>query len=330
VQAVVFHEFGGSGVLRLEELPDPRPAPGEVVLDVRACALNHLDVDLREGVSRFPVELPLVLGLEIVGTIRELGEGVTGWEVGERVAPYLLGSAGTFLGVTRAGGYAEQVACPAGMLVRIPDALADVDAAALQVAFGTSWHMLFNRAKLQVGETVLVTSVGSGIGSAAVQLAKRAGAFVIGTSSSDEKLSRAAQDGMDHGINYTTQDVAEEVMRLTDGQGVDVVYEHVGGDRFQEGLASLAFSGRLVTCGAHAQEVVDFDIIPFFRGQKSVIGSFVYDLDELERVLKLAARGMITPVVAATYPLAQAKEAMDLMESRDFFGKIVLTPGGGA
>jgi NADPH:quinone reductase-like Zn-dependent oxidoreductase len=235
-----------------------------------------------------------------------------------------------FISFSTSGGYAEKLACPVRHLIRIPDEVSDVDAAALQVAFATSWHMLFTRAKLQPGETVLVNSVGSGIGSAAVQLAKLGGAFVIGNASSDEKLERAKGLGLDEGINYAKQDVVEEVMRITGGRGVDVVYEHVGGKSFQWGLDSLAKDGRLVICGGHAEEVVPFDIIPFFRGQKSVIGSFVYTRVEVETCLELAARGQIAPLVHATFPLEQAREAMAMMERREHFGKIVLLPGGSA
>ncbi len=326
MKAVRFHEFGHADVLRVEEVDDPVPGPGEVVVGVRGCGLNHLDVDLREGVSRFPVPLPATLGLEVVGVVEAVGDGVSGFGPGDRVAPYLLGGGDRFLGVTAPGGYAEKVVCPASQLVAVPASLSDVDAAALQVAFATAWHMLFNRAKLQVGEVVLVNSVGSGIGSAAVQLAKLAGAFVLGSSSRDDKLEQATALGLDVGVNYTTQDVVEEVMKATGGRGVDVVYEHVGGELFQAGLDSLSFGGRLVTCGAHAQEVVDFDIIPFFRGQKSVIGSFVYEREEFEKVLALAERGQITPVVDSTFPLERAREAMERLESRDLFGKIVLVP----
>jgi NADPH:quinone reductase-like Zn-dependent oxidoreductase len=173
----------------------------------------------------------------------------------------------------------------------------------------------------------MINSVGSGIGSAAVQLARLAGATVIGNASSDEKLARAAELGMDHGINHKTQDVVEEVMRLTDGRGVDLVFEHVGGELFQNGLDSLAKDGRLVICGGHSGEVVPFDIIPFFRGQKSVIGSFVYTREEVEKCLELARQGKITPLVYKTFPLEEAREAMATMERREHFGKIVLKPG---
>ncbi len=329
MQAVRFHEFGGVDVLRLEEVAAPTPGRGQVVLAVEACALNHLDVDLREGVSRFPVTLPHTLGLEIVGRVEAVGPGVDDWRPGERGLPYLLGGGDAFLGVSAPGGYAEKIVCPASQLVRAPANRSATELAALQVAFGTAWHMLFGRAGLEVGETLLVNSVGSGIGSAAVQLAKLAGAFVIGTASSDEKLERARALGLDAGINHATQNVVEEVMRVTDGRGVDVVFEHVGGELFQKGLDALAFGGRLVTCGAHAGEVVQFDIIPFFRNQASVIGSFVYTREELEKVLRLYLRGLIRPLVHATFPLEQASEAMAMMERREQFGKIVLAVSGG-
>jgi NADPH:quinone reductase-like Zn-dependent oxidoreductase len=342
MKAIVFHEFGGLDVLQLEDVPDPRPGPGEVLIDVAACALNHLDVDVREGVSRFPVDLPFVLGIEVVGTIAELGEDVEGWQLGDRVMPFLMAVCGEctfcrtgreslctsagFISFSTSGGYAEQLACPVRHLMRVPEELSDEAAAALQIAFGTAWHMLFTRGGLRAGETVMINSVGSGIGSAAVQLAHLAGATVIGNASSDAKLERAAELGMDHGINHTTQDVAAEAMRLTGDRGVDLVYEHVGGELFQKGLDSLAKDGRLVICGGHSGEVVPFDIIPFFRAQKSVIGSFVYTRDEVETCLELARRGKIVPLVHDVFPLADARGAMSTMERREHFGKIVLKP----
>lgn len=342
MKAVVFEEFGGSDVLQVQELPDPEPGPGEVAVDILASALNHLDVDVREGVSRFPVEPPFVLGVEVVGRITALGEGVTGWEVGERVMPYLMATCGEcvycrtgreslcpsagFISFSTSGGYAEKLACSVRHLIRIPESLSDEAAAATQIAFGTAWHMLFTRGRLAPAERVMINSVGSGIGSAAVQLAHLAGAFVIGNASSDQKLARASELGMEVGINHASQDVVEEVMRATDGRGVELVFEHVGGELFQKGLDSLAKDGRLVICGGHSGEVVPFDIIPFFRAQKQVIGSFVYDRWEIEKVLDLAARGLIEPLVYKVFPLGEAREAMEVMERREHFGKIVLKP----
>lgn len=338
----MFHEFGGLDTLQLEELPDPEPGPGEVLIEIAASALNHLDVDVREGVSRFPVEPPFVLGIEVVGRIAEVGEGVEGWQVGDRVMPFLMDTCGDcrycrtgreslclapgFISFSTSGGYAEQLVCPVGHLMRVPEEISDEAAAALQIAFGTAWHMLFTRGRLAPAETVMINSVGSGIGSAAVQLAHLAGATVIGNASSDEKLARAAELGMDHGINHQSQDVVDEVMRLTEGRGVDLVFEHCGGELFQKGLDSLAKDGRLVVCGGHSGEVVPFDIIPFFRAQKSVIGSFVYTRDEVVRCLDLARRSKITPLVYRVFPLEEAREAMACMERREHFGKIVLKP----
>jgi NADPH:quinone reductase-like Zn-dependent oxidoreductase len=275
-----------------------------------------------------------------VGRVAETGPGVDGLAPGQRVMPYLMDTCGAcrfcrtgreslcltpgFISFSTSGGFAERLVCRASQLIAVPDALSSADAAATQIAFATSWHMLFTRGHLQAGETVLVTSVGSGIGSAAVQLAKLAGAFVIGTASSPEKLERAAELGMDAGIDYTTASVPEEVERLTDGVGADLVYEHAGGERFQEGLEALGKDGRLVTCGAHGGEVVPLDVIPLFRAQKSVIGSFVYTREEVERVLALAVRGQIRPLVHRTFALEEAREAMETLERREHFGKLVL------
>lgn len=343
MRAVRFHEFGHADVLRLEEVPDPQPGPGEVRIAVGACALNHLDVDVREGTSRFPIQLPHTLGIEVVGRIDAVGEGVDErWRPGMRVTPYLMDTCGScvycasgrqslcltpgFISFTTPGGYAEAMTCKASQLIEVPDALSDEHAAAVQIAFATAWHMLFTRARVTYGERLLISSIGSGVGSAALQLAKRAGIFTIGTSSSADKLERAAQMGLDVGIDYTSENVPETVLKVTDGLGVDVAFEHVGGRSFQDALDSLRKDGRLVTCGAHAQEVVPLDIIPLFRTQRQIIGSFVYTRAEVETVLKLAARGEIEPVVHRVFALEQAREAMELMERREQFGKIVIKP----
>lgn len=325
MRAVRMHEFGGVDVLQVEEVDDPQPGPGHVRIRIDRCALNHVDVDVREGISRFPIELPHIPGLEIVGRIDSLGESADGFAEGDRVMPYLLGGE-VFLGVAGPGGFAEYVVAPTEQLVAIPDEIEDDDAAALQVAFGTSWHMLITRGGLRIGETVLINSVSSGIGSAAVQLAKLAGAVVIGTSSSQAKLDRASELGMDVGIDYTSEDVPARVAEITGGRGVDLAYEHVGGELFQKALESLRPDGRLVTCGAHAKEIVDFDIIPFFRAQHTIIGSFVYQREELEKVLEFASRGLLKPLIHDTFDLDQTREAFQQLESRDAFGKILIRP----
>jgi alcohol dehydrogenase len=210
--------------------------------------------------------------------------------------------------------------------VRIPDGVSYADAAATQIAFGTAFHMLFTRGRLAIGETVLINSVGSGIGSAAVQLAAMAGATIIGTSSGDDKLEAAAKMGMHHGINYTKQDIVEEVMRITDGAGAHLTYEHVGGDLFHAGLNSLGKDGRLVTCGGHSGEIVPLDIIPLFRMQWQIIGSFTYTKGEYETVMQMVADGRLKPLVDTEVPLEDIRKAFERMESRGHFGKIVVVP----
>jgi NADPH:quinone reductase-like Zn-dependent oxidoreductase len=342
VRAVRFHEFGAADTLRVEDVPEPVAGPGEVKVRVGACGLNHLDVDLREGISRFPLELPHTHGLELAGEIVEVGPGVSDrWSVGDRVAPNLMGpdpddlftrtgrgnlAPSSFVGFTMAGGFAEFAVIPERHLVRTPDGMSDVDAAAFQIAFSTAYHMLFTRAELRAGESVMVSSVGSGVGSAAVQLARYAGAFVVGNASNDEKLERARGLGMHEGINYVTHDVADEVKRITDGRGVDLVFEHVGGKLFQSSLDSLVRDGRLVTCGAHSGEVVPLDLIVLFRNQTRIIGSFVYTSAEYEACLRLWQLGVVKPVVHATFPLERIADAFRLMEDRGHFGKIVITP----
>ena len=341
MRAARFHEYGGIDKIVIDEVPDPTPAANEVKIAVKACALNHLDVDFREGISRFPAEPPVIFGLELAGEIVEVGSDVQGWQAGDRVAPYLMGidllnhyartgrenlAAIDFIGVTRPGGYAEYCCVPQSHLVRIPDGVSYDDAAATQIAFGTAFHMLFTRGRLAIGETVLINSVGSGIGSAAVQLASMAGATIIGTSSGDDKLEAAAKMGMHHGINYTKQDIVEEVMRITDGAGAHLTYEHVGGDLFHAGLNSLGKDGRLVTCGGHSGEVVPLDIIPLFRMQWQIIGSFTYTKGEYETVMKMVADGRLKPLVDTKVPLDDIRSAFERMESRGHFGKIVVNP----
>jgi NADPH:quinone reductase-like Zn-dependent oxidoreductase len=343
MKSLHIHATGGPDQFVLEDVEMPVPGPGQVRLDVKACALNHIDIDMVYGLSRFNLPFPFVPGIEIVGVVAEIGPGVEGVEVGQRVAPRVQRNCGRcgacrtarqslcerleWLSLSMPGGFAESILWWADQLVPVPDSIDDVSAAAIQVAFGTAWHMLFTRGRLRVGETVLINAVGSGIGSAAVQLAALAGARVLGTAGSDAKIERAKSFGLVDGVNYTTTpEFSDRVRELNGGRGVDLVFEHVGGSVFSQSLASMDKSGRLVTCGAHAQEVVPFDIIPFFRSEHEVIGSFAFVTSEVERVFQLAERGLITAVVDSVFSLANGADAMRRMESRDAFGKVVITP----
>jgi NADPH:quinone reductase-like Zn-dependent oxidoreductase len=323
MNAIRMHGFGGPEVLVVEEVPDPEPGPGEVRLAVAASGLNRVDADLREGRARFSLALPHILGLETVGHIDAIGPDVDPqWAIGDRVTPR-MNAAGVTLGVTAPGGYAERVVAPDAVLVRVPDGVSDVQAAALQLSFGTAHHALFGRAGLAAGETVLVNSVSGLVAAAAVKLARHAGAVVIGTSSSPDKLAAA---DLDAGIDYTREDVAERVRALTDGRGIDVVFEHVGGDHFAAALAALAADGRLVTIGAHAGEVVALDVLPFFRQEQTILGSRGSTHEELAEVFRLAVDGTIRQDVAATFPLRDIAAATELLERRDVSAKVVLTP----
>ena len=323
MNAIRMHRFGGPDVLTFDEIPEPDPGPGEVRIAVAATGLNRVDADVREGRARFPVTLPHVLGLETVGRIDALGPGVdAAWAIGDRVTPR-MNAAGVTLGITAPGGYAERVVAPAAALVRVPDALDDVHAASLQLSYGTAYHALFGRARLTAGETVLVTSVSGLVAAAAVRLARRAGARVIGTSSSAQRLAAA---DLDAGIDYTSADVAARVRELTDGRGVDVAFEHAGSPHFPAAMASLAPEGRLVTIGAHAGEVVELDVLPFFRQEQTVLGSRGSTHEELAEVFRLAEAGEIRQEVAGTFELREAARAMEMLEGREVVGKVVVVP----
>ena len=335
-----FHKFGGPEVLVHEEAPKPTPKPSEALVRVRAVGINHVDLDHRAGTSRIPLTFPHILGREFAG---ELAGNAGDFKEGDRVwvtcripcrrcelclagRDNLCVKEGYF-GLDIPGGYAEYVAVPIANLNALPSHVRFEDAAAAQIAFGTAWHVLINRGGLQAGQTVLIQAAGSGIGSAAVQVAKLAGAaMIIATASSEKKLAQAKALGATHLINYSGGKFADQVMALTGGRGVDVVMEHIGGEVFIESLKCLARGAIIVTVGAHAGEVVQFDIIPFFRRELRLAGSKNASVLELRKVMGLVADGKLKPVIHKALPLAQAAEAHRVVDSRDFFGKVILLP----
>lgn len=342
MKAVRFHHYGGPEVLHYEEAPDPLPGPTEALVRVRACGINHVDIDHRSGVSRFPHQLPFILGYEIAGDVVALPPGVSAPAIGTPVlVPYMIPCRRCALcrtgrdnlcphaqrfGGNRPGGYAELVAVPADELLPLPAGLGYEEAAATQLAFGTAWHMLLTRGGLRPGETVLVNAAGSGIGSAAVQIAKLAGARVIASAGSEAKLERARELGADEVINYRTTDLATAVLEMTGGRGVDLVFEHVGGELFSQALRCVTTDGRVALCGAHGGETVPVDLIDLFRREVRVIGSRVYTREELLRVLGLVAEGRLRPVVYKVLPLSEAAEGHRILERREQFGKVILRP----
>jgi NADPH:quinone reductase-like Zn-dependent oxidoreductase len=342
VRAVRFHEYGPADVLRYEDVPDPEPGPGEALLRVRACAVNHVDIDMRNGTSRLPITLPHILGLEIAGDVVAVGEGVTEVAPGDRVSPlyqihcrecewcrrgqHMHCEGIRMLGVQSAGGYAEQVVAPAWALLHLPASLLYEDAAAIQTTFGTVWHALVTRAPLEEGQWVLVNAAGSGVGTAGVQVARFLGGRVIAAAGADFKLERALEDGAEAAVNYVTEDLATRVRELTGGRGVDVVMDCVGGDVLAASLEALAKDGKVVTVGGHAGEVVPVDVILLFRNQWSLIGSVRATAEEIRHVVGLVADGKLSPVVHGVFPLGEAADAHRVLEERGQYGKLILVP----
>ncbi len=340
MKAVIFNEFGDSGVLRCTDVPDPAPGPGEVLVELHRAAINHVDLDVRSGVSRFGFTLPHILGIEGAGDVVAAGAGVDEALLGERVAIYYIKHCGScqycfagqqnlcdqrqLFGEHIPGTYAEKIVIPAGNCLRLPQGVSYEAGAASVVVFGTAWHALISTAQLRPGETVLIHSVGGGVASAALQIAKLAGTFVIVTASSDEKLERAREHGANLTINYRNADVFKTVDEWTYGRGVDVVFDTVGGATFKESMFHMAPGGRLLSIGAHAGEHTDLDLIELFRRHVSLMGSHTQTKREADEVLSLIARGMLHPYIWRTYPLDRAPDAHEALASREHYGKILL------
>jgi len=339
MRAVQFHQHGGPEVLRCEDVPDPTPGPGEVLVRVRACALNHLDLWERRGLERVTFPMPHISGSDVAGeVVAAVGVDVNpgrrvmlqpGLSCG-RCAACLSGRDNEcaqyeVLGYrNHPGGYAELVKVPAQNLVSIPDDIDFVQAAAFPLTFLTAWHMLITRAQLKRGEDVLVLAAGSGVGQAAVQIAFLHGARVFATAGSDEKLERARALGAYEVINHHTQDLAQEVLRLTNRRGVDVVIEHVGEATWPKSVRAMARGGRLVTCCATTGPRGALDLQVLFAKQLSIMGSYMGTKGELLRVARFFFAGQLKPVIDRTFPLAGAADAQRRLEQSGQFGKIVL------
>ena len=341
MNAVVFKEHGGPEKLTFADLPMPVIGTGEVLVRVKACALNHLDIWIRQGNPAYPIPLPHVSGSDIAGVVEQVGAQVEGVTVGAKVfvSPGLscwkcencLAGRDNFcstfgiIGAKTHGGYAEYVKVPFRNVLPMPENLTFEQAAAFPLVSVTASHMLFALAGLQYGETVLIMGAGSGVGSMAIQLAKLAGARVITTVGSDEKIPKAVVLGGDAVINHSKEKVAERVKLLTEGKGVDVVIEHIGPEVWETCLASLSKGGRLITCGATTGAEVKLDLRYMYSRQFTIKGSYMGTRAELVKAAELMGQKRLIPVIDRTYPLREARAAQELMLSRKFFGKIVLT-----
>ncbi|MDB6123699.1 MAG: Alcohol dehydrogenase zinc-binding domain protein [Pedosphaera sp.] len=334
-------EHGTPGKFELRDLPDPKPAPDEVVVQVQACGLNHLDLWLEAGELPIPVPLPRTPGGEIAGKIIELGWAVSDWKVGDEVAiqsnlfcgqcefckrgDESLCLRGELLGVNRDGGFAEKVVVPSRVLVRLPAGVGFEASAALTLAGSTAMHMLTNRTQVTPGDWVLVMGAASGVGSAAIQIAKGLGAQVITTASSEAKRALALlRLGADHVVDSNNAAWPADVRKLTGKRGVDLVVEHIGGDVLPKVFECLARGGTVVTCGATAGREVTLNLWPFFVKQQKLVGSYGRNRADIQATLEWVAAGKLKPVIDSVYPLEKTAEAFAQLRSRKFLGKVLV------
>lgn len=342
MKAVQLIGHGQPGQFRVGEVPDPTPAEGEVVVEVRACGLNRLDLWLEEAALPIPLKLPRIPGCEIAGCVRTIGPGVTGWKAGERVAVQsnlfcgqcefcLRGEEslcldGQMLGVQQDGGFAEQVLVPARALVRVPDRLGLEAAAGLVLAASTAMHMLTDRAAVHRGDWVLVMGAASGVGSAAIQIARHFGARVIATASTPAKRELAQRLGAEHVLDPAQAAWPAQVRHLTGKRGVNLVVEHVGGRVFEQLFNCLARGGTVVTCGATAGREVKLNLWPFFVKQQRIVGSYGRNRRDLDATLAAGAEGWLTPVTDRVVPLDETPAAFAALRDRAVLGKILVVP----
>jgi 2-desacetyl-2-hydroxyethyl bacteriochlorophyllide A dehydrogenase len=341
MKAVLFREHGGPDALSYEDLPEPTIGPEDVRVRVKACALNHLDIWIRQGNPAYPMTLPHVPGSDAAGIVEQVGGHVDSVTVGQRVfvspgiscwkcdqclagRDNLCRSYG-LVGAKTHGSYAEYLKVPFRNVLPLPENLSFEQAAAFPLVSMTASHMLFALAGLQHGETVLIMGAGSGVGSMAVQMAKLAGARVMATVGSDDKIPRAVILGADAVINHTKEKVSERAKLLTEGHGVDVVIEHIGPEVWDTCLDSLARGGRLITCGATTGGEVKLNLRFVFARQLTIKGAYMGTRAELVKASELMGQGRLTSVIDRTFPLHEARAAQELMLSRRFFGKILLT-----
>jgi NADPH:quinone reductase-like Zn-dependent oxidoreductase len=342
MQAVQFTDHGGPDVVAYASVPDPDPAPGEVLVDVKAGALNHLDVWTRNGLPGLDLALPHVPGSDAAGVVSAVGEDVSRFDVGDRVAvtagvscgecefcrngEYTLCVDFEIIGEHTRGVHSELAAVHEDNLVAVPEGVDWETAAAAPLVFQTAWRMLVTRADVSPGERVLVMGASGGVGHAAVQIAADAGAEVVAAAGSEQKLEYARELGAEHGIHYERENVADAVRELTGKRGVDVVVDHVGGDTWSDSLRALARGGRLVTCGATAGPRPKTDIPRIFGNQLTILGSTMATPGEVDDVLAKVWDGTFEVRVRETLPMSETARAHELLEGREGFGKVVVVP----
>ncbi len=342
MKALCFYNHGGPEVLRYDDVPDPKPGKGEVLVRVGACALNHLDIWVRRGWPGLDLEMPHWGGSDIAGEVVEAGPEVSGWEPGRRVVldhginvvedeftrrgQHSMSPGYRIIGEHMRGGLAEYIAVPAANLVEIPDGVDFPHAAAPLLVTLTAWRMLINRAKLRAGETVLVVGAGGGVNSVATQVAKMAGATVFVVASNAEKAEKAKELGADYTIDRSRVDWGKEIFRLTGKRGVDVVVDNVGGATIATSMRAVARGGRIVIVGNTSGPQAEIDIRLIFGKQISLVGSTMGTHQDFRDITRMLWGGKIKTVVGEVLPLSEGRRAFDIMEKSEQFGKIVLVP----
>ena len=342
MKAAYFKEHGGSDKIIYGDYKDPAPDAGEVVVRVRACALNHVDMLLLDGRYPPPEGLPHVNGCEVTAVVESIGGAVKGLERGQRVVIFPGFSCGTcefclrgertvclrygYLGAARDGGYAELVKAPAANIVALPEAISFEAGAAVPLAMLTSWHALIAQAQLRPGQTVLVQAAGSGVGSAAIQIARLVGARVMTTVGSDDKIEFARALGAEHVVNYRKDDFVEEAKRWTAKRGVDVVVEHIGGATFERSSYALSRLGTLVSIGSHDTHWGRLDLRHVYSKNLRIVGTNLGSILELRTILEYMVAGRLAPVIDRTFPLGDARAAVQHVLDRKNKGKVLLIP----
>lgn len=342
MDAVVLREHGGPEVLSYESIDAPEAGPGQVRVAVKAVAMNHIDLWVRRGSPAFHLEYPHRLGADIAGVVDAVGAGVTGIAPGDKVVINPGVSCGhckaclagddnlcreyKILGENAQGGYGQLIVVPAQNIAPFPGDLSFEEAAAGLLTFMTSWQMLVRKARIRPGQLILVHGAGSGVGVAALQIARLFNCRIIATAGSDDKLERSVELGAEHTINYRTSDFVAEVKKLTDKVGVDVVFEHVGGETFANSIKITRNGGRIVTCGATAGFKPAIDLRHVFFRQIEILGSTMGSKADMLEVLEHIAAGRMKPIVHEVLPLRDAAKGHAILEGREAFGKVVLTP----
>ena len=342
MKAVLFHTHGGPEVLRTEDVPDPTVSPDEVLIEVRAASVNHLDIFVRRGLPGVELPLPHIPGADAAGIVREVGLQVEGLEPGQRVTinpgtncgHCEFCSAGfasqclryRVVGEHIQGSYAALLKVPSHNVLSIPDEMGFEEAAAAPVVFLTAWSMMVTKGRIKPGEEVLILGAGAGVGTAAIQIAKMVGCRVYATAGSDEKLRKAQNLGADVVINHTDEEFDRVIRDQTNKRGVDVVVDYIGADTWVRSLRSARRGGRILTCGATTGPTPKTDLRHIFFRQLQIIGSTMGSPRDFVEVMRCVFRGQLKPVIDRVLPLTEARQAHELIESRQVFGKLVLVP----